>query len=193
MSKLVVIWDRHIERISYLPAWVRHPAWYKNQARCLFMEGEVGFKILGAEAQQAVPELMSLYEQTFSNDSVAAMDCQISIIRALVDIGPPAISSLLRWANSSSEFENALAVYALSQIHAQPSVVVPVLVRCLGHTNSYVRMRAAEGLGNFGREASQAVPPLVQALSDPVKPVRSEVTQALKKIDPEALAQASVK
>ena len=186
------MWDGHIARINYLPAWLRHPAWYKNQARCLYLEAEVGLKILGTDAQQAVPELLSIYKRTFSLDSEQAMDSQVLISRALVDIGPSATSWLLRWANSSNEFENVLAVCTLSQIHAQPSVVVPVLVRCLGHTNAQIRIGAAEGLGNFGDEARQAVPALVQALTDPSKPMRSKVRQALKRIDPSAMDGSGV-
>ena len=87
MSRLISFWDHHIAMLKNMPAWVQHPAWYKNQARYLNMEGEIGFKILGAEAQLAVPELMNIYERTFSMDSLAAMDSQVAVSRALVDIG----------------------------------------------------------------------------------------------------------
>jgi hypothetical protein len=123
MSKLVDVWDRRIETIGYFPFWVRHPAWYKHQARYLNTEGEVGFKILGADARGAVPELMNIYKQIFSMDSVEAIDRQYAVSRALIDIGPPAIPSLLSWAASTNENERLRAVSVLSQIHGQGSVL----------------------------------------------------------------------
>ena len=188
---LIEWWDRSIESFNGLPAWVRHPAWYKNLPRHLNQAGAVGFIILGSDAQQAVPELMNIYEQTLPMDPVDAMDSQLAVIQALVGIGPPAIPPLLRWVGGSNEDENGCAIFVLSQIHAQPSTVVPLLVNALSHTNSVVRLRAAEGLGNFGLEAQQGVPALVQALSDPSHAVRREVTRALNKIAPEATVKSA--
>jgi len=192
MSKLLDIWDRRIERVSFLPVWIRHSAWYKNQPRYHNVAGEVGFKILGADARDAVPELMSIYEKT-PNYSVAAMDCQIAVSRALIDIGPSAIPSVMEWAASSNESRRISAVYVLSQINAQPSVVIPVLVTFLSHTNFEVRLCAVEGLGKFGAEAQRAVPELVQTLRDPNGQVRRAANNSLKAIDPEAAARAGVK
>ncbi len=192
-SKLMELWDRHVANVNYFPFWVRHPAWYKHQARYLNMEGEIGFKILGADAQQAVPELMNIYQRTLSMDSLSAMDSRVAVSRALIDIGPAAIPPFLRWAASTNEDERLIAVHALSQIHARPSEVVPVLVKFLSHTNVQVRIEVAEGLGNFEAEARQTVPALVQLLSDRNGIVRESATNTLKKIDPEAAAKAGVK
>ena len=158
MGKVTDFWDRHIANLKILPARVRHPAWYKNQPRYLNMEGEIGFKILGADAHEAVPELMSIYQGTLSMDSVAAMNSQIAVSRSLISIGPAAVPPLLKWAASTNEAERLDAIYMLSQIHAQPLEVVPVLIKYLSHTNSQVRIQVAEGLGNFGADSQQAVP-----------------------------------
>jgi hypothetical protein len=192
---LIVIdfWDGHIANRSYLPAWVQHPAWYKNRARYRNMEGEIGFKILGADAQQAVPELMSIYERTLSMESIANMNSQIAASGALVDIGPAAIAPLLQWATGTNEEQRLGAIHVLSQIHAQPSAVVPVLVKFLSHTNFQVRIQVADGLGEFGEEARQAVPALILSLSDRMGTVRVSAANALKQIDPEAAARAGVK
>ena len=193
MARLIDWWDQHFANRNRLPAWIRHPAWYKNQARYLNMEGEIGFKILGSDVQQAAPELISIYESTLSMDSVTSMNSRIAVIRSLINIGPAATPYFLRWAGSTNEEKRLTAVHALSQIHSQPSDVVPVLVEFLSYTNPLVRTEVAEGLGNFGTNAQQALPALVSLLSDRNSLVRRVATNALKQIDPEAPAQAGVK
>jgi len=157
------------------------------------MEGEIGFKILGADAHEAVPELMSIYQRTFSMDSVAAMNSQIAVSRSLISIGPAAVPPLLKWAASTNEDEWLCAISALSQIHSQASEVVPVLIKSLSHTNFQVRIQVAEGLGNFGADSQQAVPDLVLSLHDRNSVVRWAATNALRRIDPVAAAKAGVK
>jgi HEAT repeat protein len=193
MRKVTDFWDQHLANLKILPARVRHPSWYKNRARYVNMEGEIGFKILGADAHEAVPELMNLYQQTFSMDSLAVMNSQIAVSRSLISIGPAAVPPLLQWATSTNEAERLSAIYALSQIHAQPSAVVPLLVKSLSHTNFQVRIQVAEGLGKFGADAQQAVPALVLSLHDPNSVVRRAATNALRRIDPGAAAKAGVK
>jgi hypothetical protein len=193
MSRLIDLWDQHIANRNHLPAWIRHPRWYKNQARYRNMEGEIGFKILGADAQEAVPELLFIYESTLSMDSVTAMNSRVAISRSLIDIGPPAIPYFLRWAGGTNEDKRLTAVHALSQIHGEPSVVVPVLVKFLSHANPLVRTEVTEGLGNFGTNAQSALPALVQSLTDSNRLVRNAATNAFKQIDPEVAAREGVK
>ena len=56
-----------------------------------------------------------------------------------------------------------------------------------------LRRNAFWALRQFGPEAKPAVPKLVQLLSDVEAAIRSEATNALKAIDPQAAAQAGVK
>ncbi|MGO8925639.1 MAG: HEAT repeat domain-containing protein [Limisphaerales bacterium] len=189
-SKLVDWWDRHISEILYLPVDVRYP-WYYHRAFYLHQEAEMGFKILGADAQQAVPRLIRIYEQNISESS------QGSASRALIAIGPAAqrmaIPSFLRAAASSEAPVRSVAVCALSEVHVEPRVVVPVLARSLSDTNYFIRSVVAHGLGDFGADAKQVVPALVILLGDPDAGVRRGVTNALLRIDPEAAAKAGVK
>jgi hypothetical protein len=67
------------------------------------MQGEIGFKILGADARQAVPDLMRIYERTVSMDSPECMESQVAVSRSLIDIGPPAIPALIKWAVVASD------------------------------------------------------------------------------------------
>ena len=193
MRSVTDYWDGHVESLKILPASIRHPSWYKRLTRYANMEGEIGFKILGADAHDAVPELMILYERTFSMDSLSVMNSQVAISRSLVSIGPASVPPLLKWAASTNEARRLSAVHALSQIHAQPAEVVPVLVNSLSHTNFEVRAQVVEGLGRFGEESQQAVPALVLSLYDSNSVVRRAATNALRRIDAEAAAKAGIK
>jgi len=188
VSKLLALWNRHF---SSLPRWARYPGWLRHQAAFLNNYAEHGFEILGADAQQAVPALIALYEQNVSPYS------QVATSRALIAIGPAAqrmaIPSFLRAAASSNAPARNVAVQALSGVDAEQRQVVPALTAALSDTNFVIRMVAASGLGRFGTNAEQAVPALVLMLSDPSPQVRPEATNALKRIDPEAAARAGVK
>jgi DNA-directed RNA polymerase subunit RPC12/RpoP len=59
---------------------------------------------------------------------------------------------------------------------------LPDLIKGLDHKNTFVRMYSARALGQLGPEASDAVPALTRALSDPVVNVRDWAKDALKKI-----------
>ncbi|HTL16582.1 MAG TPA: HEAT repeat domain-containing protein [Patescibacteria group bacterium] len=192
MSRLIDWWDQQVANRNGFPIWLRHPSWYKNQARYMNLEGEIGFKILGAEAQKAVPDLILIYESTLSMDSVTAMFSRGAASHSLINIGPPAIPYFLSWADGTNEGKRLTAAYALSQIHGEPSLVVPVLVKFLSHTNPLVRTEVVEGLGNFGTNAQPALPALVQSLSDSNRLVRNAATNAFKQINPEMLTRVGV-
>jgi HEAT repeat protein len=153
-------------RISYKPAWVRN------------YEAELGFRILGADARQAVPALVEIYERPPSSSS------QASAAAALSDIGPSAsvaIPSLLRGTTNSDAAVRLCAVSALGSFQSEPETVVPALIRCLSDTNVSVRTIAARSLGQFGPEARQAIPALMNAKGS----LKGNVADtALKKIDP---------
>lgn len=186
-SKLVYFWAWHLYSI---PRWLRYPSWFRNQAANLNNEAELGFDILGPEAQQAVPALIAIYEENISPPSQAATS------RALIGIGPAAekvaIPSFVRAAASSNAAVREVAVFALSAVEVDPSMVVPALVEALGDTNFLARAVAANGLARFGTNAQLAVPALVPLLSDPNSHVRRSASIALKQIDPEASTKAGV-
>jgi hypothetical protein len=188
VSKLVDLWNR---RLYSFPHWMRYPGWYRNQAANLNEDAELGFEILGADAHEAVPALISLYEQNISPHSQAATS------RALNAIGPAAqrmaIPSFLRAAASTNAPMREVAVWALYGVHTEPRLVVPALVNALSDTNFLIRLVAARALGDFGTNAQEAVPALVTLLSDPSSRVRPNATNALKKINPEAAAKAGVR
>jgi HEAT repeat protein len=61
--------------------------------------------------------------------------------------------------------------------------------KMLGDSDSSIRYRAAESLGELGPDAKEAVPALQRALTDTVPAVRIRATNALSKIDPERYPQ----
>ena len=71
--------------------------------------------------------------------------------------------------------------------------MLPVLTAALTDENLYVRRDAARAWGAFGAEAREAVPALLERLSDKEPSVRKAAADALKKIDPEAAAKAGAR
>jgi HEAT repeat protein len=168
------------------------PAWFKNRAECVQAEGAFGFKILGPDARQAVPALTELCGQYNSTNPLMVTASQMSVLEALIGIGPAATPSFLRWAASSNQSDRTCGVIGLWKVRNVPSVAVPVLAASLSDANGNIRVTAAAALGDYGSEARQAVPALELLLNDPSELVRSSTTAALRKIDPEAAAKAGV-
>ena len=113
---------------------------------------------------------------------------------ALGEFGPaakPAIPALLQALKSNDASVHGAAIAALGKIHAEPGMIIPLLIGYLDDKD--LNDEAAEALGNFGNLASSAVPKLVPLLKVPDKDLHHAVVVALKKIDPEAAAKAGGK
>jgi len=192
VSGLIPLWERHIMRRPYLPAWVRSRSWFPARASVLNMQALKGFEVLRANAQPAVPELITIYELHISPQQ------QFCVGQALLAIGPQAaraaIPSFIRAAGSSDTRVREFAIWALSQVHAEPSLVVPALVKSLSDTSANNRSIAAMGLKEIGWSggARPAVPKLVQLLTDQDGQVRRAAADALKSIDYDAAVKAGV-
>jgi HEAT repeats len=83
------------------------------------------------------------------------------------------------------------AARVLGKIHGDPDVVIPLLIDYLSDDD--VNASAAEALGDFGPPAKAAVPKLVPLLKPGDKDLLKAVTEALRKIGPEASAEAKPK
>jgi hypothetical protein len=170
---------QHFIRITYTPAEELN-----YQASC-------AFGVLRAKGQSAVPALMEIADKNISHDS------QWYAITALAFVGMSAkevIPSLSRWAIDADSRVRLYAVNALGEIRAEPDRVVPILTNALRDPDSGVQTHAAMALGKFGPNAKLAVPALVEYLNaQDSRTDRSDFTDALKAIDPEAAAKAGVK
>ncbi len=131
----------------------------------------------GPEAAPAVPDLISILDREDDTSELAA--------RALGRIGPAAkqaIPSLLRGARNDGS-----RIRALGGIHQEPELVVPALTNCLSEAlplDVYTRIYCAEALGQFGTNATPAVPFLIKVLGDPNSNVRRAASNALQQISP---------
>ena len=149
------------------------------------------FRVLGAEAQSAVPALIEIANQNISHSS------RCCAIRAVGSIGPSAngaVPALLRWATNPDAGVRCNAIFALGKIGAEPHRVVPVLMNALHDPRPDVRFNAVRALVQFGPKARLAVPALVEILSNAQDgKQRSRAEYVLKAIAPEAAARAGVR
>jgi HEAT repeat protein len=83
------------------------------------------------------------------------------------------------------------AAVALGKTHCEPERVIPLLMALLD--DQELNDEAAEALGEFGPLSKAAVPKLISLLKTPDKDLRHAVKEALKKIDPAAVAEVGVK
>jgi hypothetical protein len=122
------------------------------------------FIVLGDTAKGAVPELVKMFEENLSADSLSALE------DALTWIGPaakPAIPVLLRTATNSNSKVRANALWALGEIHAEPQLCVPALIQGLNDSDSWARVSAAHALGMFGTDAQPAILALTELTKFP--------------------------
>jgi HEAT repeat protein len=85
----------------------------------------------------------------------------------------------------------------LGEIRQEPERVIPILVKFLDEPQNpqhsiIIRADAIWSLRQFGAQAKPAVLVLLRLLNDAHEGIRSDATNALKAIDPEAAAKAGV-
>jgi HEAT repeat protein len=128
-------------------------------ANYLQLEAVEAFRILGASASNAVPELIKIYHENISPGT------HVATIEALGSIGPgasQAVPFLLMEMRNTNDYFAGLAMESLGQIHAEPKAVVPALINVLEHGDSKVKLSAACALGKFGAAARPALPLLIE-------------------------------
>lgn len=151
-------------------------------------EASNGFRALGANAKEAIPALIKIYDKNPA--------AHVDVLYCLGCIGPAAeeaVPWLLEKLTNTNDKERSWIIDALGSIHAQSALVVPVLTNCLDDSNSTIRAHAAVALGEYGTDAKPAIPQLIDLLNDKVKGVGYRAAFAIKEIDPEAAAKAGLK
>lgn len=151
-------------------------------------EASMGFVALRANAKDATPSLLAIYERNPA--------ARVDVLYCLGCIGPAAeeaVPWLLQKLPDANGKVRAGLVTALGEIHAQPDQVVPVLINCLNDSNRMVRADSALALANYRTNAKPAIPVLIGLLNDKGKGVSNCAALALKAIDPEAAAEAGLK
>ncbi len=114
----------------------------------------------------------------------------------LAALGPRALAAtptLLAVVKLDDDTLCGPAAAALVKLHADPEVVIPILINSLLDRNGHGRPDLVEALGGFGPKAAVAVPELVKLLQDrSSKEIMLAVPKALKQIDPQAAAKAGI-
>ena len=102
---------------------------------------------------------------------------------AKMDIVPGLVKSLLNTPNNVANFGVPMeAANALGDLHLEPDLVVPALVKSLQSDDEELRGDSARALSRFGGLARAAIPALQQALADANADVRQEAAAALKRV-----------
>lgn len=160
--------------------------------------------------------------QAVSASGLTAVAKGKAAARALAGIGAPARPALKRAIASTNQFSSSLAIWALSrrflddpemmsavisslestnrstqmmaasvlaQAKADPKTVVPLITNLMATAGAGIAERYIYALGEYGPLAKQAVPALLSVTGQD----RKSALGALRKIDPEAAANAEAK
>jgi HEAT repeat protein len=154
--------------------------------RCGPPIGGLAAKALKNIGPPAVPALL----RALRTSSVADRKRVIDVFESM---GPQARASVPALRDAlQDEAVCVEAAFALWKIEPKNDATIPALIRCLRGQDLDNRREAAWMLSHIGPDAREAVPALLAALSDPASLDRARVTDALKKIDPQAAARAGV-
>src|SRR5207245_10592374 len=94
-----------------------------------------------------------------------------------------AVRGLIERLQDEKELVHIAAVGSLGQLHMLPKTVVPALVNDFPGTNTLLRRLILTSLAQFGPEARESVPMIMEALKDPDADVRQSAAFALKEIE----------
>lgn len=107
----------------------------------------------------AIPELIG----ALSDDVLAV---RMAAVRALAQVGRPAVSSLEAELDTENPDTRIFAAQALAQIDAENEALVPVLERALSEEDAVLRFLAAQTLGELHSEAEAAADALGKMVAE---------------------------
>jgi len=181
------------------------------------------FSVLGSQASNAVPQLITLFERDHS------AFIQTAVPEIFSEIGPAAEKAtpvlLERGITHTNMMVRANTIFALRRMNAEPKLILPALIKCLNDPDILVRAQAVRTLGVSGGDAQPAVPALLELWRKEPRTTPGAATisidgtivstawgayslgfgatsppdvvkltaEALRAIDPEAAARAAVK
>ncbi|MGA2248852.1 MAG: HEAT repeat domain-containing protein [Verrucomicrobiota bacterium] len=179
----------------------------------------VYFRMLGADASPAVPELVRIMKEAegerireramyalayigkdglppllevLGDPNNADRRRAAFAITCLKDQGAvlkPAVPLLVKSLEDTDRNVSTAGATILGELSLEPDIAVPGLTNCLKSTDWALRDDAINALGKFGDGARRAIPALVVALGDPDASVRYSATNVLLKIAREVLME----
>ena len=208
-------WELFVEQVDLRQPLIRIPL--KKAAFTRRRRAVSAFRALGASAKPAVPALAHvLFNNPDNFDASLAMASigpeALSAVMQATTNNDPKIRAVAVWTLGHMYFDpeavvpvlikslkddcgavRCFAAGSLGDFPEQSALIVPALVECLADREETVRYLALFWLGALGREAGTASPAIRQVLDDPSYRVRLAAGKALKKIDPEAAAEADAR
>ena len=155
--------------------------------------GAYGLIALGAKSKPAVPALMALLNDADPDVRATAA----FTLQSLSPVASDALPSLITCLQDPSYTVQYHAILGIGQIRQEPERVIPLLIAYLDKPLdphwATLRNCAICSLRQFGAQAKPAVPMLIRLLEDSHSNIRSDATNALKVIDPDAAAKAGAR
>jgi hypothetical protein len=156
--------------------------------------GAYGFVALGAQAKPCVPALMDLYNDGDKRTRYLA----VFALRCLGPAANAALPVMIACLKDAQADIRGEAATFLGEFQLQPEQSVRILMDFVEEhraerINWFPNYDAIRSLAKFGAQARPAVPLLIALLNHPQQGIREAATNALKKIDPDAAANAGVK
>jgi HEAT repeat protein len=138
-------------------------------------------------AEEAVPVLLRRLEDKDSDARRAAVEA----LGELGPVTPEVLPALLRALDDKDGFVRAEVPSALGAFKQDAKVIVPALVKVLGQrqqafADTFLVVNSVRTLGEFGPEARDAAPLLVDLLDVEDESVQKAATVALANVDPSA-------
>jgi hypothetical protein len=151
-------------RLPLLSQWDTFQRWLstvpENEAAMNYSLAAVdAFAVLGVEASAAIPDLAKIAHASYETRSAQ------HAIRALANIGPPALPSVTAVASDSSAACRCYAITALEDFGTNAIPAIPLLLNCL--TNPLLTVSAAETIQHLKLEPRSCVPALLQLVNTP--------------------------
>jgi hypothetical protein len=209
-----------IELIYRLPLGKRkHDLWLAlggPKISLLPKQADEGFRILGADAQSAIPELVRLAKdprhprpsfraikalgrigplsmpelaKLLSDTSCPNREAVVVQIANFATNVPSAVPMILQLTSNPAEDLSSAAVSILGTRQVPYELAVPALINGLGSKHPKTQQFAAASLGQYTTQAVQAAPALRQLLFASNLFTRYEATNALLKIQPEGFTK----
>jgi len=135
-----------------------------------------GFRILGAVAQPAIPELTRLARTT--PDPERADRC----IRALACIGPVSLPAFIEIMTNGTYRAKFSAVEMLSSVGFDYTPAMPALIKCLTGEKEKLAFRAGRALCLSSIDEATLVPALTNALQTASPPARAQIFGCLRSL-----------